>query len=54
MLTRRGFVGLSVAVGAGVIGGFPILSHAQQQTYPFSAGSNKPKITCVRLPSPYL
>lgn len=43
-MTRRGFVGLSVAVSAGVISGIPLLGHAQSQAYPFSAGSEKPKV----------
>ncbi|MGM3389194.1 amidohydrolase family protein [Stutzerimonas stutzeri] len=44
-MTRRGFIGLSVAVGAGAIAGVPALAHAQpEKTYPFSAGSGKPRL----------
>lgn len=42
-MTRRSFLGLSVAVSAGVIADSPIASQAQQN-FPFSAGSGRPRL----------
>lgn len=42
-MTRRGFVGLSMAMGVGGLANLPMAAQAQQG-YPFSAGSDRPRI----------